>query len=91
MVIPLVSRVVIAGAAPLVVTALFSFKEQIMSTFLRKQEQVECYIDSDDDLNIIQTDEYGIEHKIFINALSIDMFVDILQLAIKDGYVGERE
>lgn len=91
MVIPLVSRVVIAGAAPLVVTALFSFKEQKMARYLRHQDEIKIEILKDGDLKITQTDVYADESIIFINITNIDWFTELILMAKKDGYQGDGE
>ena len=60
-----------------------------MARYIRSQDEIKIFIDEMDNLILIQrsTDD---DHKITITPANIDNFMDVMQLVINDGYVGEE-
>jgi len=61
-----------------------------MAKYIRAQDEVKCWIDEDGDLVITQ---YGMgnEDTILISIGNIQHFIDIIQMTVKEGYIGEDD
>lgn len=60
-----------------------------MARYLRHQDEIKIEIDEDNDLQITQTDVYGQDYTIYVNITNIDWFIELIEMAKKDGYQGE--
>jgi len=61
-----------------------------MAKYIRAQYEVKCWIDEDGDLVITQ---YGMDNEdtILISIGNIQHFIDIIQMTVKEGYIGEDD
>lgn len=58
-----------------------------MTFYLRQQDQIEIEIDEDGDMSITQVHSYnGDESTIFITLGNIEWFVELIEMANKEGY-----
>ena len=61
-----------------------------MARHIRSQDAVKVKIDEDGDLLIIQYSMSG-EDSILISIGNIQHFIEIIQMAVKDGYQGDDD
>jgi hypothetical protein len=61
-----------------------------MSRYIRSQDEVKVCIDKDGDLIIYQEGMFEVA-TIIVNIGNIQHFIDIIEMAVKDGYQGDDD
>jgi uncharacterized protein with GYD domain len=57
-----------------------------MAAYVRRQDEVKCWIGEDGDLFIRQINSFGEKDFIVINPFNIDDFINAIDIAVKQGY-----
>ena len=67
------------------------FWSKKMAAYVRRQDEVKCWIDEDGDLFIRQINSLGEKDFIVINPFNIDDFINAIDIAVKEGYQGDND